>query len=332
MRALVYTGPEQMALRDVPDPEPTNDEVMVRISACGICGSDMHAYHGHDERRPPPLILGHEAAGTVLTGALAGKRVAINPLVTCGTCDMCIEGRTNVCASRQIISTPARPGAFAELVRIPERQLVVVPDGLALEIAALSEPVAVSYHSVTLGERALARPLSAARIVVIGGGAIGLAAAQVLASRGGRNILIAETSAIRRKRIDAAGRFKTYDPAAANAPKASTIDLVVDAYGGKGSRAESSRVVRPGGVIVHIGLASGEGGLDIRKVTLQEVTFIGTYCYTMADFKETLAGLADGTFGPIDWIEERPLGVGAEAFQELHHGKVAAAKIVLRMS
>jgi L-iditol 2-dehydrogenase len=330
MKALVYTGPKTMVLRDEPDPQ-ANEDVVVKVDVCGICGSDMHAYLGHDERRPPPQILGHEAAGVATSGIYKGKRVALNPLVTCGTCDACRGGRPHVCRSRQIMSMMPRAGAFAELVRAPEANLFPIPDGLATDVAALTEPLAVGYHAVNLGERALAMPLAAARVAVIGGGAIGLCVAQVLESRGARNILIAETSAIRRARLDQKGRFGAYDPAGSAAPAAASMDLVLDAYGGTASRTEASRLVAPGGVIVHIGLGSAEGGIDVRKLTLQEVTFIGSYCYTPVEFRETLAGLAAGIFGPIDWTEARPLAEGGAAFAELAAGKVASAKILLKM-
>lgn len=330
MKALVYTGPKTLVFRDEPDPQ-ANEDVVVKIDVCGICGSDMHAYLGHDERRPPPQILGHEAAGIATSGLYKGQRVALNPLVTCGTCDACRGGRPHVCRSRQIMSMMPRAGAFAELVRAPEQNLVPIPDSLPTDVAALTEPLAVGYHAVNLGERALAMPLAAARIAIIGGGAIGLCVAHVLESRGARNILMAETSAIRRERLEKKGRFGAYDPGGTSAPAAASMDLVLDAYGSASSRSEASRLVAPGGVIVHIGLGSAEGGIDIRKLTLQEVKFIGSYCYTPVEFRETLAGLAAGIFGAIDWTEERPLSEGGTAFAELAAGKVAAAKILLKM-
>ena len=91
MKALVYTNPNALEWREEPEPLPGNDEVLVRVDAVGICGSDMHAYHGHDLRRPPPLVLGHEAAGSIVSGPNAGKRVAVNPLVNCGVCEFCLD-------------------------------------------------------------------------------------------------------------------------------------------------------------------------------------------------------------------------------------------------
>ena len=330
MKALVYTSPNTLVYRDEPTPEPRNDEVVVEVQAVGICGSDMHAYHGHDERRPPPLILGHEAAGVAATGKLSGKRVVLNPLVTCGVCDVCLDGRNNLCRSRQIISMPPRPGAFAELVRVPEAQLIELPDHFAIEKAALAEPIAVSYHAVQLGLRALRRPASTTRAVVLGGGAIGVAAALVLAMEGVGEIAVAETNEARAETVRRAGKFNVYAPGSTNEPQDWSVGLVIDAVGADATRAAASRLVKPGGVIVHIGLLPGSGGLDIRKITLQEVTLIGTYCYTMTEFRETVTAMAAGRLGSLDWLEVRPLRDGIAAFGDIDSGRTAAAKIVLR--
>jgi threonine dehydrogenase-like Zn-dependent dehydrogenase len=330
MKALVYTGPHSLAFRDEPDAVPRNDEVVVKVDAVGICGSDMHAYHGHDSRRPAPLILGHEAAGIAMSGRLQGRRVTVNPLVTCGACAFCLDGRSHLCSSRQIISMMPRPGAFAELVCIPEQNLVEVPDGFDIVKAALAEPVAVSYHAVQLGLKASPRPATSMTAAVLGGGAIGLAAALVLAMSGCSRIHVAEPNAARRATVARSGPFDAYEPGAAREPNDASVDLVIDAVGADKTREAACRLVKPGGVIVHIGLLPGSGGVDVRKLTLQEVTFLGSYCYTMVDFRETVAALADGKLGPLDWVEERALRDGAAAFKAIDEGKTAAAKIILR--
>lgn len=174
MQALVYVANEQMAFREEAEAEVLNpDETLVEIEAVGICGSDMHAYLGHDPRRVPPLILGHEAAGKVIEGDLSGKRVVINPLITCGRCAHCLDGRQNLCAERDLIGM-YRPGAFAERVAIPTRNLIEIPDGMDASLAALTEPAATATHAVNLAERSLARPISETRALVIGGGSVGL--------------------------------------------------------------------------------------------------------------------------------------------------------------
>jgi L-iditol 2-dehydrogenase len=330
MRALIYREPHVLELSDAADPVPQADEVLVAVEGVGICGSDMHAWHGHDERRPAPLILGHEAAGRIVAGPRIGERVTINPLVTCGHCDACVSGRSNVCAARQIISMPPREGAFAEFVRIPERNVVTIPPGMPVVKAALAEPVAVAYHAVTLTMRALHRPLPGARCVVIGGGAIGLAAALCLRMFGAKTVEIAERNVARHQAIEAAGPFSVYAPGAPSETETASADLVIDAVGSNATRASASHLVRPGGVIVHTGLQGGDGGLDIRRITLQEMTFIGTYAYTMADFRESVAALASGQLGALDWVEERPLQAGAAAFRDLDQGRCAVSKIVLR--
>ena len=149
MKALVYTANERLEILDQPDPVVSQGDALVAIEAVGICGSDMHAYMGHDERRVPPLILGHEAAGTVVEGADSGRRVVLNPLVTCGRCDECLTGRENLCAERDIIGM-YRPGAFAPYIAIPERNLIDIPDGMDSAVAALTEPAATALHAVNL--------------------------------------------------------------------------------------------------------------------------------------------------------------------------------------
>ena len=177
MKALVYQGEKTLAFGDVATPQPGDDEVVVAIDSVGICGSDMHAFLGHDERRPAPLILGHEAAGVVTAGALAGQRVTINPLVHCGACPACLSGRQNICPDRQIISMPPREGAFAQQVAIPQGNVVTVPDHVSLEAASLTEPIACGWHATRLAGQASAVPLAEASVLVLGGGAIGVGAA-----------------------------------------------------------------------------------------------------------------------------------------------------------
>ena len=314
MKALVYTGPEALEYRDVPDPEPASEEVLVRVGRVGLCGSDMHAYLGHDDRRPAPLILGHEAAGTTADG----RRVTVNPLVTCGTCPACVAGRENLCPGRQIISMPPREGAFAQWVAMPERNLVAVPDHVTDARAALAEPLACGWNGARTG---LAHTGGAPRALVLGGGAIGLGAALCLTAQGAEAVVVVEPNETRRAVL------ARHVEAVAAAPEGA-FDIVVDAVGYDATRAAASAAVRPGGAIVHIGLGGGQGGLDLRRVTLQQIAFLGIYTYTAQDFRDTAAAIFDGRLGPLDWIEERPLSEGARAFADIRAGRVANPKII----
>ena len=327
MKALLYTGPESLELASVPDPEPAAGEALVRVESVGICGSDMHAFLGHDPRRPAPLVLGHEAAGTVVGGPEAGRRVTVNPLVTCGRCRWCEGGRANLCERRQIISMPPREGAFAELLRMPEENLVTVPDHVSLERAALAEPIACGWHAVAIAARTLWRPLAEVRALVIGGGAIGVGAALALRCHGAGEVRLVEPGERRRAHLEAQGEIEVRAPDAPDVQGG--FDLVIDGVGYAATRAEASRVVEPGGLIVHIGLGAAEGGLDIRRLTLQEIGFVGTYTYTPDEFRAVADAIADGQLGRLEWIERRPLAEGARAFADIRAGRVPAPKIIL---
>lgn len=322
MKALVYDGPETVEYRDVPEPTPALNEQLIRVSAAGICGSDMHAYLGHDDRRPAPLILGHEAAGVIVGGARDGERVTINPLVSCGECAACKAGRENLCPYRQIISMPPREGAFAQFVAMPDSNLITVPDDFPLSKAALAEPLAVSWHAARLGLQTLHNSLER-RALVIGGGAIGLAAALALKAMGCEAVSVLEPNSERRDFLNRSCGVNAVDRTNDSVP------LVVDAVGYAATRAAASALVSPGGMIVHIGLGEDTGGLDIRRMTLQEISFTGTYTYTNADFRDTANAMFDGRLGPLDWIESRPLSEGASAFQDIRSGVVAAPKTIL---
>ena len=319
MKALVYTGPEALAYRDAADPVPTDGEHLIRVERVGICGSDMHAFLGHDERRPAPLILGHEACGRLENG----QRVTINPLVTCGACPACAAGRENLCRKRQIISMPPREGAFAEaFVMVPEN-IVPVPDGVDPAKAALAEPLACGWHAVRLGLKAGWQ--RDPKTLVLGGGAIGLGAALSATAQGISDVTIVEPNELRRTFLnETCGQN-----AVASVGTLDAYDLVIDGVGFAATRETACAAVVPGGVILHIGLGAAAGGIDVRRVTLQEVTFIGTYAYTKQDFRDTAAAIFDGRLGALDWTEERPLAEGHRAFEDIRAGKVAAPKIVL---
>jgi alcohol dehydrogenase len=329
MKALVYTAPNEMTFRDEPEPAPAAGEVVLRIDAVGICGSDMHAYHGHDPRRVPPLVLGHELAGEVVAGPGRGRRVTVNPLIVCGVCDYCMQGRNNLCSDRTMVGM-TRAGAFAERMSIPAGSLIELPDGMDPLRAALTEPAATALHAVHMAMRASVRPLQECRVLVLGGGAIGLLAALLLSAYGVRGVRVAETNPLRRESARRTGSCDPFDPVAGSGPAEASCDLVIDAVGAKVTRTAALRAVRPGGVIVHVGLQDWASEIDMRKLTLAEITLIGTYTYSTSDLRATVKALHEGVFGDLAWIEERPLAAGAAAFADLHHGRSAAAKIVLR--
>lgn len=329
MKALVNTAPLLMAYRDEPmAARLADDEVRLRIDAVGICGSDMHAYHGHDPRRIPPIILGHEFAGEVVEGPYLGRRFTGNPLIACGGCDYCVQGRSNLCSNRSMVGM-TRPGAYADFMTIPAKCLVEIPAGMSATHAALTEPAATALHALHMAQRAAVRPIQESRVLVIGGGAIGMFMALLLRNYGVRDVSVAETNALRRASIDRHAGARAFDPIHEAGPAENSCDVVFDCVGAKVTRNTALKTVRHGGVIVHIGLQDWASEIDMRKLTLAEITLIGTYTYTMADLRATVTGLHQGAFGDLSWVEQRPLAEGAGAFADLHEGKSAAAKIIL---
>ncbi|HQY47202.1 MAG TPA: alcohol dehydrogenase catalytic domain-containing protein [Usitatibacteraceae bacterium] len=329
MKALVYTAPNEVVHRDEPDPAAGAGEVLIRVEAVGICGSDMHAFHGHDPRRVPPLILGHELAGEILAGPGKGRRVTVNPIIACGHCEYCVQGRDNLCANRTMIGMQ-RPGGFAERVVTAASAVIELPEGMGAREAALTEPAATALHALNLASRALVRPVPECAVLVIGGGAIGLLTALLLRTWGARRIHLAETNALRRDAARRAAAVEAFDPLAGGGPPEGTMDLVIDAVGAAPTRKAALAAVKPGGVVLHIGLQDWSSEIDMRKLTLAEITLVGAYTYSTADLRAAARALHEGAFGDLAWVEERPLAEGARAFDDLHHGRSAAAKILLR--
>jgi 2-desacetyl-2-hydroxyethyl bacteriochlorophyllide A dehydrogenase len=328
MKALVYTNPNEMTYREQPKPTAAPGEVLIQVEAVGICGSDMHAYHGRDPRRVPPLILGHELAGQVLEGPWLGKRVTVNPLITCGHCEFCVQGRNNLCANRTMIGM-TRAGGFADYVTTAAASVIEIPEDMSARAAALTEPAATALHALNAAARVLERPLPECEVLVIGGGAIGLLVALLLRSYGCRRVHVSETNALRRDAAVRTTGWPAYDPGHDSVPQ-NTMDLVIDAVGATSTRDAALRAVKPGGAIVHVGLAEGSSEIDMRKLTLAEITLVGVYTYSTADLRAAVRSLHEGGFGDLAWVEERPLSEGARAFRDLDQGRSAAAKILLR--
>lgn len=327
MKALVYCGTMQSEIRETALADIGAGEVIVDVHQCGICGSDMHAWHGLDDRRIPPLILGHEAVGRARAGRFAGQRVVINPLMSCDNCHFCRTGAEHLCASRELVGMRVA-GAFAEQVIVKEDNLTVISDNLSDSNAALAEPLACAVNAAQLAIAHI--PDSTANVHVLGGGAIGLLAAMVFSAKGYSNIHIAETNALRRNILTKIGNFNVYDPLAQRSDDGQ-IDIVLDAVGSGRSRAVASAMVRPGGVISHIGLQDNEAGLDTRRITLQQIHFTGSYCYSRNDFADAVQLLEDGFITGSGWVEVRGLEAGAQSFVDIHEGK-APPKIILNMS
>src|ERR1700730_10928786 len=204
MKALLLSKYRHLEITDLPVPAPGRDEVLVRVAACGICGSDVHGYDGSSGRRIPPIVMGHEAAGTVaaigegVSDLAEGDRVTFDSTVYCGKCNYCLRGEVNLCEQRQVLGVSCgdyrRAGAFAEFVTVPARVVYKLPESISFADAAMLEAVAVAIHAVSLA--AISGETTA---LVVGAGTIGVLTLQALRAAGSKRVFVSDVDATRLK-------------------------------------------------------------------------------------------------------------------------------------
>lgn len=306
MRALVYTSPGQVQLRDEPSPVPGEAEELLLVDASGICGSELHGFRTPG-LRVPPLIMGHEFVGHTRDG----RRVVVNPLLTCGSCDSCSAGRPQVCRSRELLGVH-RAGGFAEQVAVPRSAMHELPSGLPDTAAVLIEPLANAVHAWSL----LPQPVE--RVGVIGAGPIGLLCALVASSHG-VPVAVAEPSEPRRALAHHLGL-------ATDSALEGEYDVVIDAVGLSVTRRTSLAHLRPGGTAIWIGLAQDDVEVSGNSVVRNEQVIRGSFAYTPAEFAEAVA-IAPSL--DLSWTTAVPLSEAAEIFYDLAGGNTAIAKAVL---
>lgn len=339
MKALVYRGVRQMKYQNWPDPTPGPGEALVAVRAVGICGSDLHGYTGESGRRMPPLVMGHEATGEIVSlglrvreaSALAsGRRVAIRPNVLCGTCDQCRAGDTHRCRNRWLLGVH-RHGAMAERVAVPVGNLVSLPDTVSFVHGTLAEPLAVALHAVRL-----AGDLTNQSVLIAGSGPIGLLALVVALQAGARVVVMTDLIPQRRSTAMALGAGAALDPTQGNWKQelaevvgSEEIDIALDAVGIPSTLQQAIEVIRPGGTVIAIG-GWQSVPIDLIRVVAYEVQIKGSINYTPAEFKEACRWLGEGRLKPEYLITHiRPLSEGAAVFEELVQHPEDYIKVVL---
>jgi threonine dehydrogenase-like Zn-dependent dehydrogenase len=315
-----------MTVEDMPEPSARSGEVVIRIEAAGICGSEVEGYLGMMSNRMPPLVMGHEFAGEVIAAGdgvdrtWIGKRAAINPIVGCGRCPYCMQGQRNLCPDRYLVGV-AVPGGFAASVAVLERCLFEMPLRMDPRLGALAEPLANGVHAIRKGA-----PEGAARAVVIGAGTIGLACMQAALLHGIAEVTVIERHPARRDHALRLGALDAYDTAGAVKPG---VDLVVDAAGTESTRRIALDLLSPAGTAVFIGMHSDETPLPWRRVVRGNHTIRGVFGYEDADFQHALDLLADGRAGIGALTNVLPLDRGPAAFAELAGGPTDDIKVFL---
>ena len=337
MKAIVWNGPEEMAVEEVPEPTVEPGTVIVRPEAVGICGSEVEGYLGKMGNRTPPLVMGHELAGTVtevgegVDPDLAGREVAVNPLSSDGTCPLCRAGYTNLCPNRKLIGIHS-PGGFAEYVLAPAQNVYPLPGGVGARTGSLAEPLANGVHGVRLG-------LANHRVehaVVIGAGTIGLMCIQAAVLDGIPEVSVVEPHGARRDQALGLGARAAYASGeeAREALEGPTeglgADLVVDAVGAAATRRMAvEELLRPGGRVVFVGLHEDDTTLGFHGIVRGQLDLQGSYAFTAEDYGQAVEWLVAGRAGIGELPPVLPLEEGPNAFAQLVRGPSEQIKVFL---
>lgn len=341
MKALLLSQYRQLEITDIPVPAPARDEVLVRVAACGICGSDIHGYDGSSGRRMPPLVMGHEAAGTVAeTGAGAngfakGDRITFDSTVYCGDCSNCQRGDVNLCDRRQVLGVSCgdyrRNGAFAEFVVVPARIVHHLPDNLSFSEAALLEAVAVALHAVSL---APIQPGSTA--LVVGAGTIGLLVQQALKVAGCEPVLVADVDATRLKLSASLGATTILGSGSElvqeilSITSGSGVDIAIEAVGLNQTVNTAISATRKGGTVVLVGNISPEVTLPLQIVVTRQLRLQGS-CASAGEYPRAIELMSSGKINVKPLISAvAPLAEGPQWFERLYAREPNLMKVVLQ--
>ena len=296
MKAAVLTEWEKIEMQDVPVPEIAAEECLIKVKYAGVCGSDLHIYKGHHPTAKAPVILAHEFVGTVekintktATHIKVGDRVVVEPLISCGTCEACREGNWHVCKNLKLLGIHAN-GGFAEYVKVSAQKVIKIEDGLSDRIAALAEPFAVGFH---VNQRAGVK--NGDKILVIGGGPIGLIVGMVAKIGGASNIVFSEINPARIEQIKAFGFDKVINPATEDAlvrvaelTDNEGFDVVFEVSGSQPGILFATQACRIRGTVVPVGFPGKVPEYDVMKVIFKELSVVGSRVYTFNDFKKTV--------------------------------------------
>ena len=344
MKALVLEEYKKLVLREVPQPEYGEHDVLIRVKDCAVCGSDVHGYDGSTGRRIPPVIMGHEAAGVIekcgakVTDYKPGDRVTFDSTVYCNECEMCRAGRVNLCRNRRVLGVSCdeyrQNGAFAEYVAVPDYILYRLPDNVTFRQASMVEPLSVAYHGVT---RAGVEPGST--VMVVGVGTIGILVMQIVKSMGAGRVMAVDVDENRLKMARENGATDTVnsgEPGALEKVRALTedgdgVDLAIDATGIQATVDLCVRAARLGGKVVLVGNLAKEVAMPLQVIVTRELTLFGS-CASAGEYDKCLELIAAGKVD-VDAILSAavPLEQGAEWIEKVYNHEPGLYKIVLTM-
>jgi L-iditol 2-dehydrogenase len=340
VKALLLSQYKHLEIADLAVPVPGHDEVLIRVATCGICGSDVHGYDGSSGRRIPPIVMGHEAAGTIaalgrdVREFAEGERVTFDSTIFCGACDKCRRGDVNLCDHREVLGVSCgefrRAGAFAEYVAVPSRILYRLPENLAFAEAAMLEAVSVALHGVSLAEVSMG-----STALVVGAGMIGLLTLQALRAAGCARVFAADLDPTRlalARDVGAAAVLSSDTDVVEQVMQRTEgrgVDVVIEAVGRNETVKTSIESVRKGGTIVLVGNISPEVTLPLQKVVTRQIRLQGS-CASAGEYPRAIKLLASGAIQVKQLISAvAPLEEGPRWFERLYAREPNLMKVVL---
>jgi L-iditol 2-dehydrogenase len=342
MRALLLKKYKELELVEMPRPEIGPEDVLVRVRACGICGSDVHGFDGSSGRRIPPLVMGHEAAGVIEeTGAKvenlrAGDRVTFDSTIFCGSCFFCRRGEINLCDNRQVLGVSCaeyrRHGAFAEYVAVPQRVVYKLPESLSFETGTMIEAVSVAVHAagltpVRLGDTA----------VVVGSGMIGLLAIQALRLAGCACVIAVDVDESKLKAAGLLGADHCANPKSVDVPALARectggrgADIAIEVVGATAPLQTALESLRKGGSLTLVGNLSPKVELPLQSVVTRQIKLTGS-CASSGEYPACISLLARGAIRVESIISAvAPLEEGPAWFQRLYSKEPDLMKVILK--
>lgn len=341
MKALLLSKYRHLEITELPNPTPGPGEILVKVAACGICGSDVHGYDGSSGRRIPPIVMGHEAAGRVagvgpqVTGWSEGDRITFDSTIFCGTCRYCSLGDVNLCDHRQVLGVSCSDyrcaGAFAEYVIVPQRIVYRLPASLSFAEAAMLEAVAVAVHAVSLS-----RISPGDQALVLGAGMIGLLTLQALRAAGCSSVNVADVDASRLKLAEEVGATATLHATGDDLvseilrrTNGAGVDVAVEAVGIDATVRTAVQSVRKGGTVTLVGNIAPEITLPLQKVVTRQIRLQGS-CASAGEYLQAIDLLTSGAIKVKPLITAiAPLEEGPQWFERLHSREPNLMKVVL---
>ncbi len=341
MKALVLKEYGRFALEEVPEPEVAPEDVLVRVRACGICGSDVHGMDGSTGRRRPPIIMGHEAAGEIVKLGAAvrdwrlGDRITFDSTVYCGVCHFCRQGRINLCDNRRVLGVSCeeyrRHGAFAEYVAVPQHILYRLPAGLSFEQAAMVEALSIAVHAIKRTSLHIGDS-----VVVVGAGMIGLLAVQAARAAGAGLVVAVDLEAAKLELARRLGADHGLKADACDAPAeirkltgGRGADAALEVVGANASVKTALQALRKGGALTLVGNLAPQVELPLQTVVTRELAISGS-CASCGEYPACLELMARGAVQVAPLISAvAPLTEGADWFRRLYAGEKGLMKVIL---